>query len=175
MIYLVTGMMRSGTSAMMQALEAGGLPVVKSDERRRLNERSGTPGHLANPVDLYEPAESETQQLGWPRQHDGYALKVVAPLVPRLAVHLYRAVFMFRSPREIQASYVRAFRRSLSLEWIEESLEELQLTLANRRDIITIVDHSYANLRNDPLKVFRGLHEYGWPIDPVAAAAVIHA
>ena len=174
MIYLVTGMMRSGTSAMMQALEAGGLPVVKSDERRRLNERSGQPGRLANPVDLYEPAEGETQQVGWPRQYDGHALKIVAPLMPRIAVHEYRAVLLTRAAHEIQASYLRAFGRHLAVDWIDSLVNELRRTLANRRDIVW-VEHAYTQLREDPLKVFRGLEEQGWPIDPCAAAAVIHA
>lgn len=174
MIYLVTGMMRSGTSAMMQALEAGGLPVVKSDERRRLNERSGTPGNFANPVDLYEPAESDTQQVGWPRQHDGHALKVVAPLMPRLAVHEYYAVLLTRAAQEIQASYRRAFGRQLAVDWIDTLVSELRRMLANRRDIVW-VEHSYTQMREDPLKVFRGLEEQGWPIDPCGAAAVIHA
>ena len=167
-------MMRSGTSAMMQALEAGGLPVVKSDERRRLNERSGTPGHLANPLDLYEPAEGDTQQIGWPRQHDGCALKVVAPLMPRLAVHEYRAVLLTRTSQEIQASYWRAFGRQLAVEWIDSVISELRRTLANRRDIVW-GEYSYTQLREDPLKVFRGLEGRGWPIDPCAAAAVIRA
>ncbi len=37
MIYLVTGFMRSGTSAFMQALQAGGLEILSSESRDKLN------------------------------------------------------------------------------------------------------------------------------------------
>ena len=174
MIYLVTGVMRSGTSAMMEALEAGGLPVVKSDERRRLNERFGAmTDYRPNPIDLYEPAASDFHERHFPCRFDGMAIKVVAPLITHLAVHRYRALVMLRSPAEIQVSYLRAFKRHLALEWIEDIQQDAYTVLLNRRDVVDIRECPYEDLVNDPTRIFQGLHTAGWPIDPVRAALAI--
>lgn len=170
MIYLVTGYMRSGTSLMMQALEAGGLPVIKHPSRRALNERCADARYRPNPLDLYEPAWADMRQVDFPRFHDGHALKIVVPWLGRLAVHVYRVVFMRRDPEEIRQSYEAAFNGHVSVAQIERAVHEALRTLANRRDVLEVHELGYADLVQRPSESLASLH---WPIDiPVAAAVV---
>lgn len=170
MIYLVTGFMRSGTSMFMQALEAGGMTVVRSESRDRMNAAHSDELYRPNPESLYEPDVREMREPGWPRQHDGKALKVVAPFLPRLAVHGYRVVFMRRDPEEIRQSYEGAFGVRLRVERIEQTVFEGLRTLRNRRDVHDLVGLNFADVIDDPVSAFASLN---WPIDAQAAVSVV--
>lgn len=165
MIYVVSGYMRSGTSMMMQALEAGGMPVLRSERRDRLNESHADEQYRPNPISLYEPDPRE-MTLGWPRQHDGLAIKVVVPFLPRLSVHEYKVCFMRRDPEEIRQSYEGAFGQRLDLERIERATSEALLTLRNRRDV-ELTELWYPDV------IEHGL-DLDWPCDMEKANAVIN-
>lgn len=170
MIYLISGYMRSGTSMMMQCLEAGGIPVVRSEVRDRLNDRHSDLHYRPNPSGLYEPPCSEIGKPGWPREHDGKALKVVAPLVRHLSVHEYRAVFMLRDPEEIRQSYEAAFKGRVNCEQIEQCQQEAFGMLHNRRDVLSVKVLQYADVIANPLAA---LQELNWPIDAKKASSVV--
>jgi hypothetical protein len=170
LIYLVVGHMRSGTSMMMSCLEAGGLPVVRSESRDRLNAAHSDQHYRPNPTSLYEPDERAMRVPGWPRQHDGHALKVVAPLLGRLAAHEYRVVFMRRDSEEIRQSYEGAFGGRVTAQQIETVIAEALRTLNNRRDVHEIIELQYGDVIDDPVLSLASL---GWPIDVQAAAAVV--
>ncbi len=53
MIYLVSGDMRTGTSMMMQALEAGGLEAVYNENRDRMNQQYGDKDYQPNGGGFY--------------------------------------------------------------------------------------------------------------------------
>ena len=109
MIYIVSGFFRSGTSMMMQALEAGGLPVYYSRARDEFNERNTDAAHRPNPVSLFEPSATDLDEPGFQRRHDGKAVKVLIGWP--LAIHDdYRVVVMRRDPGAIIESYERNFR-----------------------------------------------------------------
>ena len=109
MIYLVTGFMRSGTSAFMQSIEKGGLPIIASKERDDFNILFSDGEYIPNPVGLYEPNISDIQNKQFLLDNDGMALKVVAPLVHCLPVHEYNIVFIHRDEEEIRQSLSAAF------------------------------------------------------------------
>lgn len=170
MIYVVSGYMRSGTSMMMQCLEAGGLPVAYSHQRNILNDRCSDEHYKPNPKGLYEPADSEIGKHGWPRGHDGKAIKVVAPLLRHLSVHEYRVVFMLRNPEEIRQSYKAAFRGNVTCEQIEHCQQSSLELLHNRRDVLTVTELQYADVVADPLAA---IYKLNWPIDNVRAAEAV--
>lgn len=97
-IVIVSGLPRSGTSMMMQMLAAAGLPVL-TDEQRVADE--------SNPRGYFELEAVKTINAGdaWLRDAQGRAVKIVAPLLPRLpAGHKYRVIFMERPLAEVVAS-----------------------------------------------------------------------
>ena len=167
MIYVVSGHPRSGTSMMMAALEAGGLKVVASASREALNRPDGP--YKPNHGGLYEPAVHEMWQPGWPRKHEGCALKVVVQWLRHLAVHEYRVVMMERDPEEIRQSY-RATGLETTAERIEQEMNEAYATLQNRADVKHVRTLWYADVLADPL---RALSSLCWPIDARQAAKVV--
>jgi hypothetical protein len=106
-IIVVSGLPRSGTSMMMQMLEAGGLEVL-SDNHRAADE--------SNPLGYYEDERVKQLRHGhheWLGLASGMAVKVVSPLLQHLpAEYPYLLIFMVRSVEEILASQRRMLLRS---------------------------------------------------------------
>lgn len=100
---LVSGLPRSGTSLMMQMLQAGGLPA-QTDEVRTAD--------IDNPKGYYEweaikRLPRDPQVLDAPGL-EGKAIKVVSALLNALPrVHRYRIIFMLRPIREIAISQAK--------------------------------------------------------------------
>ena len=174
MIYVVSGFFRSGTSMMMQALAVGGLPIYTDPARDAMI--AATSGRL-NPDRLYEPSGTDLQTPGFPRMHDGKAVKMFIPWLGRLAVHEYRVVLLHRDPAEIIQSYEQAFHESWDARlrglWIanyEPWCEEAVRSLHNRRDVTDVRVVEFTALRTDPERTIRDL---GWPVDAAHAASVV--
>lgn len=173
MLSLVSGFMRSGTSMIMSCLEAGGMDVVKSEQRDKFGAAHSDQHYRVNPYGLYEPDIREMNEPGWPKQHDGKVLKVVVPWLRALSVHDYRVVFMLRDPEEIRQSYEAAFGGKMKREAIERQTVEALDQLRNRRDVRTITTLNYRDVVDDPILAFAKLRSDGWPIDGEAAASVV--
>jgi len=169
MIYLVTGFMRSGTSAFMQGLEAGGLNVLKSDNRDKFNMGHSDGLYKPNPVSLYEmrPEELSTELL---EINNNSALKVVAPQIHMLPVHEYKVILLRRDSEEIRQSFEAAFNLKRPIEFIESNMNNLTTVLNNRKDVKEIIEVQHQDLMFNPLEVFSSLN---WPIDAEKAASVI--
>ena len=97
-VTIVSGLPRSGTSLMMQMLQAGGLALL-------------TDGHRAadtnNPRGYFEleAVKHSRSELGWLAQASGRAVKVIHLLLPQLPPgRQYRVVFMLRDLAEVVAS-----------------------------------------------------------------------
>lgn len=173
MIYVVSGFPRSGTSMMMSALEAGGLSVVRSPKRDRLNKRHSDERYAPNPHGLYEPNLREMALPGWPKKHDEQALKVLCPWVKHLSVHRYKVVFLHRDPEEIRQSFEAAFQGKLDTSKIAAQVRDGREQLANRLDVSSLTDMEYADVIENPQAAFDRLYMHGWPIDVEKAAAVV--
>ena len=170
MIYLVTGL-RSGTSMMMAAFEAGGMDVVKSSARDRLVHVAVdrmADDYKANPTSFYEPQyRNEARQPDWPRKYDGKVLKVIIPFLNEVAVHDYRVLFMRRDAEEMRQSYFAA--HGGDVRNMEQTVAEALRTLSNRKDV-ELQELWYPDVLNDPRGSFESL---GWPLDVTRAASVI--
>jgi hypothetical protein len=97
-IIIVSGLPRSGTSLMMQMLQAGGLPLLIDDHR---------PADVDNPHGYweYEPVKRLQQDNSWMHQAEGKAVKVVSALLQYLpAQYTYKIIFMQRPMQEVLAS-----------------------------------------------------------------------
>ncbi len=105
MITIVSGLPRSGTSLMMQMLEAGGLPVLSDGERK---------ADTDNPKGYFEwervkQLPKDPSLIG---EAEGKVVKVISQLMLSLpAGHDYRIVFMLRPLPEVLKSQDEMLRR----------------------------------------------------------------
>jgi len=97
-ITIVTGLPRSGTSVMMQAIEAGGIPAL-TDNIRAADE-DNPKGYYE-----YEPVKKTREDPSWLKNARGKVVKMVYRLLYDLPEkYEYRVVFMQRNLEEILAS-----------------------------------------------------------------------
>jgi hypothetical protein len=98
MIAVVSGLPRSGTSLMMQMLEAGGMPLL-TDSIRTADEN--------NPKGYFEfdPVKRTKTDPSWLPQAEGKAVKIIYALLRDLPpTHEYRVILMQRDLDETIAS-----------------------------------------------------------------------
>ena len=98
MIFIVSGLPRSGTSLMMQMLEAGGMPVL-TDHIRKPDQ--------SNPKGYYELEKVKmlSTDTSWLDQAEGKAIKVVSLLLYNLPdTYQYKIIFMERDINEVLSS-----------------------------------------------------------------------
>lgn len=105
-IVIVSGLPRSGTSLMMQMLEAGGLPAL-TDRERCADED--------NPKGYYEYERVKALKRGdwkWINQAQGKAVKIISALLEYLPKNRsYKVIFMQREIGEILASQQKMLDR----------------------------------------------------------------
>jgi tetratricopeptide (TPR) repeat protein len=138
-ILVVSGLPRSGTSMILQMLNAGGMPVLTDGQRSADDD---------NPLGYFEfePVKQLYRNAEWIGQAAGKAIKVVVPLVPALPDRAgYRVIVVERDLDEILASQAKMIeRRSGKIEDTPERRERLKQE--NRRQ----VEHVKASLSKNP-------------------------
>jgi tetratricopeptide (TPR) repeat protein len=105
-IIVVSGLPRSGTSMMMQILEAAGIPIY-SDGKRQPDE--------SNPNGYYEHEKVKLliQNNRWMNEAKGKAVKIVVPLLYKIPKNFtYKVIFMLRDMDEIIDSQHKMLVRS---------------------------------------------------------------
>ena len=109
MIFIVSGFMRSGTSMMMRALEAGGLEAAYDSSRDVMNDKFGDDNYKINPGSFYEILPMKYRGLNFPLDYRGKLIKVLLWGLTNMWVHEYKIVFMLRDFEEIRQSWEAAF------------------------------------------------------------------
>lgn len=105
-IVVVSGLPRSGTSLLMQVLQALGVPLLCDGLRQA--DTSNPRGYFE-----YEPVKHLRRDTSWLPLAAGKAVKIVSPLLPFLPRDLsYRVIFMHRPLAEIVASQMSMLRAS---------------------------------------------------------------
>jgi len=176
-VTVVTGLPRSGTSMLMQMLEAGGLPVVSDGARR---------ADADNPRGYYEleAATRLRRDAGWVPDAAGKAFKLVVPLVPHLpAEPHYRVVFLRRDLDEVLASQrvmlerggrERSFREPERLRRaFAQQLRRVEAWIARQPHVSALVV-DYGRVVADPEAAARALADFlGVGLDVAAMAAAV--
>src|SRR4051812_17448812 len=94
-VTIVSGLPRSGTSLMMQMLQAGGMQLL-TDGQRAPDE------HNPRGYFEHEAVKHSRTALSWLNQANGKAVKVVHLLLPHLPLdRSYRVIFMLRDLQEV--------------------------------------------------------------------------
>jgi Sulfotransferase domain len=115
MITIVSGLPRSGTSLMMQMLDAGGLPVLSDGERKA--DTDNPKGYLE-----WERIKQLPKDPSLIAEAEGKVVKVISQLILSLPVgHDYRIVFMQRPLPEVLKSQDEMLRRRGNSDSITET------------------------------------------------------
>jgi hypothetical protein len=105
-ITIVSGLPRSGTSLMMQMLEAGGIPALT--DGLRAPDQDNPRGYFE-----FEAVKRTRQDASWLAQAQGKAVKMVYPLLRALPPgYEYRVIMMRRDLREVIMSQRAMLERS---------------------------------------------------------------
>ena len=152
-ITIVAGLPRSGTSMMMQAIEAGGIPALTDGIREK---------DVDNPKGYYEfEAVKKTKaDPSWVKEAEGRVVKMVYSLLYDLPDdHEYRVVFLQREMKEVLASQRKMLERSgrqgakvgdeKLAELFNEQLEKFYKWIADK-DNFSIVLIDYKNMIKFP-------------------------
>lgn len=174
MIYVVSGYMRSGTSMMMEALQAGGLEAAYSERRDiDMNARWGEPDGSYVPNERYfELDRYDYRRPDFAQAFDGKLVKCLFGGAVRLPVGEYRCVFMRRPTAEIAQSLLAFFGEVPDLVEggrLDAEIERVLSILRDRRSFVQVEEVWLADVISDPRAVFSRL---GWPIDIEKAATV---
>lgn len=170
MIYLVSGYRRSGTSAMMRALIAGGLKAVRDGGLERTGNAPDSTGWRPNPGGLYEVGRNFWRQPPFLKAlRNGLLYKCFFDILPNLPGRSceYAVVFMRRDPREIEASLerTREYLRDRKivgvapLHWpfdvyrdYDQRCIDMVLGICGERRDVRLMEVDYAELVADPLR-----------------------
>jgi len=154
-ITIVSGLPRSGTSMMMQMLEAGGMTVMTDNLRRADDD---------NPLGYYEieKVKKIKEDPSWLDNCGGKAFKMVSALLYYLPKDKnYKVIFMKREMEEMLASQKKMLSRlgrvgtDVSDDKISEifqnHLQEVEYWM-KKQDNIDYIQVSYNDVINNPIK-----------------------
>lgn len=176
MLYVVSGFMRTGTSMMMKALEAGGLDAEYRQSRDEMKKRHADESYDPNIGGLYELDKADYMSKGFPKKYNNKLIKALNMGVPQMSVmeEGIRVVFMIRDPEEIRQSYSAFFGQELkNIENYSENMKEIIERIRNRKDVISVDIFSYRDVLENPKKYFQILKDSGWEIDVEEAIKVV--
>jgi hypothetical protein len=175
MLYVVSGFMRTGTSMMMKALEAGGLDAAYRQSRELMRRRFADTHYDPNVGGLYELARADYMAPDFPAKYNGRLIKALNSGVPAMNVMPsgIRVVFMRRDAEEIRQSYLAFFGQDLPMGNFQPRMERVLAVIRNRRDVVSCHEFWFRDVVADPAGHFAVLAEAGWPIAPAACAAVV--
>ena len=175
-LYTVSGFMRTGTSMMMRALEAGGMEACYRQSRDEMKSRYADEHYNPNDGGLYELEPQDYRRWGFPQSYEGKLIKALTMGVPRMAVmeHGIRVVFMRRDVEEIRQSYLAFFDHELqNIEHLERNMADIIQRIGNRKDVLSLDVFWYRQVVEQPLRHFELLESHGWPVDVAASVAVV--
>ena len=172
MIYVVSGMIRCGTSMMMYGGETGGLEVLKSPERDVWATKFRDKQYDPNSKGLFELLPGPRKRLVMdPAPHAGKLVKVLYNSVLHFRAGDYRIVFMEREYEEIRQSFLAFFNKPIRLTETQYhcAMTYTKGILRQRRDV-DLVEWQYRDVVENAVAAFGSLD---WPIDVSAAASVV--
>jgi len=177
-VYIVSGLPRSGTSLMMKMLEAGGIPPL-TDQIREAD--------TDNPKGYYEFERVKQLDKGdtaWVAEAVGKVVKVISALLKYLPPEYeYKVIFVRRSMAEILASQrkmlVHRGEDSAKMDdanmaaLFEKHLAATEKWLAEQENVLVLYVH-YSDVMADPLTAAQKINVFlGGQLNVMAMAGQI--
>ncbi|MCS7034245.1 MAG: sulfotransferase [Phycisphaerae bacterium] len=162
-ITIVSGVPRSGTSLMMQMLQAGGMPVLT--DHARAPDPDNPRGYFE-----FEPVKYTRNDPSWLSAAEGKVVKMVHLLLYDLPTdRSYKLVLMRRDLREVVESQRKMLKRQNRpgaalpdeklIEVFDQALRKLTAWLATQRQF-EVLEVNYNALLADPIPVVRKLNAF---------------
>lgn len=167
--------MRSGTSMMMKALEAGGMTACYRQSRDEMKDRFADAHYDPNVGGLYELERADYMRPDFPRGYEGKLIKALRMGPGRMAVMPggVKVLFMRRDAEEIRQSYMAFFGSAdWTVEAIESQVQQSLEAIRNRRDT-GVMEVPYRAVVESPVEWFARIRNFGFPIAVDKSAAVV--
>ena len=176
-ITIVSGLPRSGTSMMMQVIEAGGVPALTDNLRTR--DEDNPQGYYE-----YEPVKKTREDPSWVPGARGKVVKMVYRLLYDLpGDQEYRVIFMRRNIDEVLTSQKKMLQRSgkpgaaISDERLKElflaELDKFDRWIAEQKNF-SIIEVDYSDMVASPATQCKRINEFlGGVLDSDRAAAAV--
>jgi hypothetical protein len=178
-IIVVSGLPRSGTSMMMSALKAGGMPLLVDGIRE-------ADGNNPRGYYEYEPVKKLPKgSVDWLKSAKGKAVKIISALIEYLpSNNQYKVIFMERDIEEILASQQRMLARRGVVEEKPASDEDMQKSYQAHlkqvksyfveNDWLDVIYVSYNKVLKDPDGEFQRVAKFlENVVDPSAMSRVV--
>ncbi|MCP4039861.1 MAG: sulfotransferase [bacterium] len=159
-ITVATGVPRSGTSLLMQMLEAAGVPILADTVRAP---------DVFNPRGYYEleAVKSTARDPAWTGKAAGHAVKVIHALLRHLpAESSYRVILIERDLAEVVASQTRMLgetdariSQTRLAQIFAAQLEEVRVLL-DERDCFEWIEVNHRDLLERPLSVAKEIADF---------------
>lgn len=177
-LVVVSGLPRSGTSMMMQMLQAGGIKAFVDDKRQADED---------NPKGYFEHANVKTlgKDASWLNKAAGHSIKVITQLLPGIPVNKkLRIIYMERDLREILASQTEMLNRrdkkgssqtseKLANTYIKQ-VDRVKIMLKRRAENVQLKSINYADMVAKPEQLIAGLNEFfGGSLNTQAMLSVV--
>ena len=177
-IIVVSGLPRSGTSLMMQMLEAAGLDIM-SDGIREADE-----GNLQGYYEVERVKDLESEEdTSWLREARGKAIKIISFLLRYLPERFdYRVIFMHRNLAEVLDSQARLLAlRGESSDTEDSQMRELfedhlsgTRRMLEARPCFEVLDVSFNDILADSSREAERVNRFlGGRLDVERMAAVV--
>jgi hypothetical protein len=174
-VTVVSGLPRSGTSLMMQALEAGGMSVLTDNIRKR--DEDNPKGYYE-----YEPVKKTKTDPTWVTNAVGKAVKMVYKLIYDLPEQYeYRVIFTERKMDEVLASQRIMLNRTKQIDTypsdgkfadlFNRDLEKIYLWLESQKNF-SMISINYNKIVKSPITECQRVNEFlgiGLDIDKMAS------
>ena len=162
LITVVSGLPRSGTSMLMQMLDAAGYPCLTDGVRKA--DADNPRGYFE-----YDKVKRLRRDCSWMPEAKGKAIKIIAQLIPFLPFQFsYRVIFIERDISEVLSSQRKMLQRQgknggnlsdAQLHRIfERQLLEVKQMLGQRN--IAMLDVAYSDTLQRPMEIAEKIREF---------------
>ena len=179
MIYVVSGMARTGTSMMMHALIKGGIPAIYEVGKDIRVKMRITEDYDPNVNGLFEITHEHLLER-FPVDLDGEAVKIHDWQWDEIGDKLSNGlmiVYMTRDKQDILDSLCRFTGNKEPTDKMIERVNmqfEVAQAVSMRKDAVDVIRADYNDVLSDPLAFFEYLASHNFPINPVKSASVVN-
>jgi hypothetical protein len=177
-VYVVSGLVRSGTSMMMESLIAGGMKGAYQESNTKRDKIIN--GYIPNRNGYYELGYKARHKKNFPAMYEGQLVKLFLHKVDELRTMpknvVFKTVMMRRDIHEVFESAKRV-RIHMGNELDDDELMRLLTTAL--LDISFFKEHSitydevwYPEVLTNPLDIFNQLKYHDWPINAEKCAEI---
>lgn len=170
---IVSGLPRSGTSAMMQMLDLGGADILT--DGLRTPDESNPKGYLE-----FEAVKNMAKKADWLKDINGKTIKIISHLLQYMPPeNTYKVIFMERDINEVLMSQQKMLGKSAKDGYpvmlgktLTDQVSKIKIWL-ERQPNIEVIYINYADLINNPLQIAEqvaAFTEQGMAIDKMSAA-----